>query len=115
MASTATQAEVAVEVVSMVTQAEVAVEVVFMVTQVEVEEAGVAKKSHAHSSKVHKAAKRATNATCSTGRASQLEEGMEEEHQECMAVELELKEDSASSTLMPEDIHNNNSTMEELI
>ena len=112
MASTATQAEVAVEVVSMVTQAEVAVEVVFMVTQVEVEEA-VATKSHVHSSKVHQAAKRATNATCSTGRASQLEEHMEEEHQECMAVELELKEDSASSTLMPEDIHNNNSTMEE--
>jgi hypothetical protein len=115
VASTATQAEVAVEVVSMVTQAEVAVEMVFMVTQVEVEEAGVATKSHVHTSKVHLAAKRATNAICSTGRASQLEEVMEEEHQECMVVVLEVKEDSASSTLMLEDIHINNSTMEEQI
>ncbi len=110
VASTVTQAEVAVEVAFTATQAEVAVEVVSMVTQVEVEEVGVATKSHVHTSKVHQAAKRATNATCSTGRASHLEE-----HQECMAVELEVKEDSASSTLMPEDIHINNSPMEEQI
>jgi len=79
----------------------------------QVEEAVVATKSHAHTSKLQKAALRAISVTCITGRPRQLEEDMEE-HQECTVMAWELMEDSLSSTLLVEDI-NSNRTLEEQI
>ncbi len=80
------------------------------VTRVGVE-VEAATKSLVHTSKIPKGAKRAINVTCFTERPKEMLEVDMEDHQDRIVLAGELKAGSLSSTLLGEDINNNN-TME---